>query len=103
MTGIALGLAETAVCYAFPQLGAAVQVARYARTAYNVAKISVSVFTGDIVGAASGIALEALRARSCEDDERTCVMACHAFNGGMEAGACLVGCRLAYLACKARE
>jgi hypothetical protein len=36
----------------------------------------------------------------CRDKEEICINACREFYNGFKAGLCLVGCKLAYLACK---
>ena len=51
---------EKAVSYAFPQVGAALTTVRYAHTAYNVAKASVSLLSGDIVGGGVSLASMAI-------------------------------------------
>lgn len=43
--------------------------------------------------------LQGAFAGHCEESEAICVKACHTYNGGQQAGACLIGCKLAYWAC----
>jgi hypothetical protein len=38
-------------------------------------------------------------AGACQETEKICIKACHEFHDGTQAGACLIGCKLAYWAC----
>lgn len=71
------------------QLPTAEQVVRNARS-ITVYVIAVSVLS----------ALEVASAADCEESERICVRSCLGGGDGREAGACLLGCKLAYLFCK---
>lgn len=44
--------------------------------------------------------LPVVLAGPCEESEKICVRSCLGGGDGREAGACLVGCKLAYWACK---
>lgn len=97
---------EKAVSYAFPQVGAALTTVRYAHTAYNVAKASVSLLSGDIVGGGVSLASMAISHASSSmssalpipgvsPEYLRCVNECHRENRDgyvWMLATCLAGC-----------
>lgn len=96
MASFALALGESAVSYAFPQLGVAVKGMRYARMGYSVAKVAICYLSGDVVG---GTATALAAAMNCEQRRDTCISMCAGGGDHMGAASCVTGCQLAYWAC----
>lgn len=95
--------AEVGVSYLFPQVGAALQTYRYARTAYSVGRIAASYMTGDIVGGSIELARAASR-EACLQQRDNCISACMRsgmWSPGVDTGACVLGCDMAYRTCVA--
>jgi len=75
--------------FQLPGLPGTTQLLRNAR---SVAVVAVAL--------AALSSLQVVSAGKCEDTELICVKSCLGGGDGREAGACLVGCKLAYLFCK---
>jgi len=75
--------------FQLPRLSDTRQMLQNART-MAVAAVALAAFSS----------LQVVSAGKCEDTELICVKSCLGGGDGREAGACLIGCKLAYLFCK---